>query len=32
MTIHVIDTFTFNEDGKVTEMRAFWGPTNIEKH
>lgn len=32
MTIHVIDTFTFNEDGKVTEMRAHWGPENIEKH
>ena len=29
MTIDVIDTFQFNEDGKVTEMRAFWGPTNI---
>jgi len=32
MTIHVIDTFTFDETGKVTEMRAIWGPTNIEKH
>ena len=32
MTIHVIDTFTFNDDGKVTEMKAYWGPTNIEKH
>lgn len=29
MTIHVIDTFKFNDDDKVTEMRAFWGPTNI---
>lgn len=29
MTIDVIDTFAFNEDGKVTEMRAFWGPGNI---
>jgi len=32
MTIHVIDTFTFNNAGKVTEMKAYWGPTNIEKH
>lgn len=29
MTIHVIDTFKFNEDDQVVEMRAFWGPTNI---
>ncbi len=29
MTIDVIDTFKFNDDNKVTEMRAFWGPTNI---
>jgi len=29
MTIDVIDTFVFDEDGKVTEMRAYWGPGNI---
>lgn len=29
MTIDVIDTFQFNDEGKVTEMRAFWGPSNI---
>jgi len=29
MTIDVIDTFYFNEDGKVTEMKAYWGPSNI---
>ena len=29
MTIDIIDTFVFNEDGKVTEMNAYWGPTNI---
>ncbi len=29
MAIDVIDTFTFNEDGKVTEMKAYWGPSNI---
>lgn len=31
MTIDVIDTFAFDEAGKVTEMRAFWGPGNITK-
>lgn len=31
MTIDVIDTFAFDDDGKVTEMRAFWGPSNIIK-
>ena len=29
MRIDVIDTFKFNADGKVVEMRAFWGPTNM---
>jgi len=29
MTIDIIDTFTFNEDGKVSEMKAYWGPSNI---
>ena len=29
MVIHVIDIFTFNDDDKVTSMKAFWGPTNI---
>ncbi|MBT4521116.1 MAG: SnoaL-like domain-containing protein [Halieaceae bacterium] len=23
-----IDSMTFNEDGKITTMRAFWGPRN----
>jgi len=32
MTIHVIDTFAFNDDGKISEMRAFWGPSNIVQH
>ena len=27
--IDVIDTFRFDADGKVAEMRAFWGPTNM---
>ncbi|WP_026942042.1 nuclear transport factor 2 family protein [Hellea balneolensis] len=29
MTIDIIDTFVFNEEGKVTEMKAYWGPDNI---
>ena len=29
MEIHVIDTFAFNPDGKVKEMRAFFGPGNM---
>ena len=28
--IEVIDTFRINEDGKVAEMRAFWGPANMK--
>ena len=27
--LHVIDTFRFDDDGKVVEMRAVWGPANI---
>jgi steroid delta-isomerase len=29
--IEVIDTFLFNEEGKVTEMRAYWGPENMHR-
>lgn len=29
LTVDVIDTFKFNADGKVTEMRAFFGPSNM---
>lgn len=29
MEIHVIDTFAFDEAGKVREMRAFFGPGNM---
>ena len=32
MTIDVIDTFIFNEDGKVIEMKAYWGPGNITQY
>lgn len=27
--IQVIDTFKFNDAGKVIEMRAFWSPNNM---
>ena len=29
MTIDVIDMFEFNDAGKITTMRAYWGPSNI---
>ncbi|OEY65968.1 nuclear transport factor 2 family protein [Marinobacter sp. X15-166B] len=28
MTINPIDVMTFNEEGKITSMRAFFGPRN----
>jgi steroid Delta-isomerase len=28
--IEVIDTFRLNEEGKITEMRAYWGPENMK--
>lgn len=28
--IEVIDTFRINDDGKITEMRAFFGPANMK--
>lgn len=27
--VEVIDTFRFDDDAKVIEMRAFFGPTNM---
>ena len=27
--VDVIDTFRFNDDNEVVEMRAFWGPGNM---
>lgn len=29
MTVDVIDIFRFDDAGKVAEMRAFFGPTNM---
>ena len=28
MSIEVIDVFEFNHEGKVNNMRAYWGPEN----
>lgn len=28
--IEVIDTFKLGEDGKVVEMKAYWGPENMQ--
>jgi steroid Delta-isomerase len=28
--VEVIDTFKLNDDGKITEMRAYWGPENMK--
>jgi len=30
MVIAVIDTFRFDQAGKIAEMRAFWGPGNVK--
>lgn len=30
MTIQVIDTFKFDAHGKVVEMRAYWGQSNVK--
>lgn len=29
MRIDIISTMTFNEDGKIASMKAYWGPENI---
>ena len=31
MVIQVIDVMTFDEEGKFTSMRAFWGPGDMVK-
>jgi steroid Delta-isomerase len=28
--IEIISTMTFNDDGKVASMKAYWGPENIK--
>lgn len=29
MKIDIIDIFEFNDEGKVTSMKAYWGPDNM---
>ena len=29
MTIDIISVMTFNDDGKIASMKAYWGPDNI---
>ena len=29
LTINIIDVFEFNDEGKVSHMRAYWGPDNM---
>jgi steroid delta-isomerase len=31
VTIDIIDVFDFNDEGKVINMRAFWGPDNMSQ-
>jgi steroid delta-isomerase len=31
MVIRVIDVMTFDEQGKFASMRAYWGPSDMEK-
>lgn len=32
MTIRPIDTFRFDEHGRIVQMRAYFGPANFETH
>ena len=29
MTIEIISTMTFDDEGKIASMKAYWGPDNI---
>ncbi len=31
MVIRVIDVMTFDEQGKFTSMKAYWGPSDMVK-
>jgi steroid delta-isomerase len=31
MRIEIISTMTFNEEGKIASMKAYWGPENISQ-
>lgn len=30
MVIDIIDVFEFNDAGKITSMKAYWGPENMQ--
>ncbi|WP_123025485.1 nuclear transport factor 2 family protein [Mycolicibacterium stellerae] len=30
MQIEIISTMTFNDDGKIASMKAYWGPENLK--
>lgn len=30
MTIEIIDVFEFNHEGKINNMRAYWGPESMK--
>ena len=29
VTMEIVDVMTFDDDGRITSMRAFWGPANV---
>jgi steroid delta-isomerase len=29
MRIEIISTMTFDDDGKIASMKAYWGPDNV---
>lgn len=30
LRVHTLDVCTFDTDGRITQMRAFWGPEDVE--
>ncbi len=30
MRIEIISTMTFNDDGRIASMKAYWGPENVK--
>jgi steroid delta-isomerase len=30
VTIDIVDVFEFNDEGKVNDMKAYWGPDNMK--
>ncbi len=31
MRIEIISVMTFDDDGKIASMKAYWGPDNIKQ-